>query len=39
MRKVIKLEFFGIGEKSPDWSWMVATQVTDIPFGLHFQKN
>ena len=22
-----------------DWSWVVATQVTDIPFGLAFREN
>ena len=32
--------FVGIGEtNSPDWSWMVATQVTDVPFGLDFREN
>ena len=37
MRKVLKkLAFFGIGEKSPYWIYMVAIQVTDITFGLDF---
>ena len=32
--------FFGIGRRnSPGWSWMVATQVTDIPSGLFFRGN
>ena len=32
--------FFGIGDtNSPYWSWMVATQVTDTPFGLAFREN
>ena len=36
MRKVENLEIFvGTGELfSPDWIWVVATQVTDTPFGL-----
>ena len=34
MRKVEKLAFFGIGEtNSPDWIWIVATKLTDNPFG------
>ena len=33
----MKLDFLGIGETNfPDWSCMVATQVTDIPVGLTF---
>ena len=32
--------FLVIGEiKSPHWSWMVATQVTYIYFGLDFWEN
>ena len=34
MRKVENLSFFGIVEESPDWSWMVATQVIYITVGL-----
>ena len=30
-------DFWNRGKKSPDWSWMVATQVTDIPVGLYFR--
>ena len=34
---VEKLAFFwNIRKKYPDGSWMVATQVTDIPVGLAF---
>ena len=41
MRNVEKTGIFvGIGEtNSPDWSCMVDTQVTDIPFGLTFWAN
>ena len=32
--------FVGIGGKNyPDWIWMVATQVTNIPFRLSFLKT
>ena len=40
MRKVENDIFVVIGETNfPDWIWMVATQVTDTPFGLAFLKN
>ena len=32
--------FVGIGEKnSPDWIWMVATHVTDTPFGVRLSRK
>ena len=35
MRKVENWYFLVIGEtEPPDWSWMMATQVTDTPFEL-----
>ena len=35
--KSLKTGIFGIGEINyPDWSWIMATQITDIPFGLVF---
>ena len=38
MCKVETLDFFGIGEtNSPYYSWMVDTEVTDIPVGLAFR--
>ena len=39
---IYKLALFGWGEtNSPSWSWMLATQVTDIHFGviLYERKN
>ena len=31
--------FFGTGKKTPSWTWMVATQVTDTPFMSAFMAN
>ena len=32
--------FFGMGETNfPDWSYMVYTQVTDIPVGSAYWEN
>ena len=40
MHKVENWHFFGIGEtNSPDWSWVVDTQLTYTPFGLAFRVN